>query len=348
MGTEELFEQIDHLLDRISAVELPQGEETGALGRFIRQRSRTTEFLQEADRILRDVEERFEAEETARPSQEADPEDTLVDIGHMISTEMAAQGLADLAFIARGDLRACLQDLRAAGEEDPWRVASVMDRSLRRIRRGLISVESAICEFEGREGPIRFWGDLDTSLEIRRLYGELRREAKALDEDGGASEPAQRIEQIAGRFTDLASHRIYPLLRIDDRQQIRRLHRRMRRFLLDAEGPEGEGSEAGQRLWQDVVGFVSLLSAVNQREELRQHDRSVVDRAYKKLFGGRGVAFLSEGLLRELRALQGLDEELDELILRPDSHPLGSWQGPLGRLRTRFLSKPKESPSPFN
>ncbi len=344
MGTEELIEQIDDLLDRVSAMESPKAEETGALGRFLRQRPRTMELLQEGERILREVEERFEKEEAVRSAQEGKGDDSLVDIGYMISTEMAAQGLADLAFIARGDLRACLQDLRTAGEEDPWRVASLMDRSQRRIRRGLISVESAICEFEGRDGPIRVWGDLDTSLETRRLYGELRREAKALDVEGDADDPTRCIEQIASRFSDLASHRLYPLLRIEDRQQIRRIYYRMRRWSQER---SEESAEEGQRLWQDVVAFISLLGAVNQREELRQHDQALVERTLKRLFGGGGVAFLSESLLRELGALRGLDEELDELILHPDSHPLVRWQEPLERLRTTFLNRHQEALSPF-
>ncbi|MCB1033495.1 MAG: hypothetical protein KDD47_06640, partial [Acidobacteria bacterium] len=89
------------------------------------------------------------------------------------------------------------------------------------------------------------------------------------------------------------------------------------------------------------------LGAVNQRQELRQHDRSLINRAYKDLFGRRGVAFLSDALLMELRALEGLDEELDELLLRPDDHPLGTWRKPLDRLRASLMSPQREVLSPF-
>lgn len=342
MGTEGLLEELDHLLDRVSVIEYTSAEETGGLNAFIEERPRALELLSEGDDLLHRVEDRFQKNDVGK-SQEKIPDDSLVDIGEMISTEMAAQGLADLAFIARGDLRACQQDLRATEGKDSWRIASVLDRTLRRLRRGLISVESAICEFEGREAPVRAWGDLETSLAIRRLYGELRREVQVLESaDGPAID--ERLERIAGRFEELASHRIYPLLRIEDRQQIRRLHGRMRRWLKRR---ETEPPESGHRLWQDVVGFVALLGAVNQREELRQHDRLLVNRAYKNLFGRRGVAFLSDALLRELRTLEGLDDELDELLLRPDDHPLASWQAPLGRLRTHLMSFHQESLTPF-
>ena len=340
MSTEELFEQLDHLLDRVSAIDFASAEETGALGQIVRQRPEALGLLQEGDDLLREVEERFEGEEADRSSSDAAPSDSLLDIGHMISTEMAAQGLADLAFIARGDLRACIQDLRGADTQDPWKLAALMARSVRRLRRGLISVESAIFEFEGQEAPIRVWGDLDTSLEVRKLYGEIRRQVRALD-DASEAEVSQRIEEVAGRFSELASHRIYPLLRIEDRQEIRQIHRRMRQWLRDRD------EEAGERLWEDIVGFVALLGAVNQREELRQHDRRVVNRAHKRLFGSRGVAYLSESLLKELRSLEGLDEELDQLLLDPDNYPLATWQEPLGRLRTNLRGLQGAVTTPF-
>ncbi|MCB1037607.1 MAG: hypothetical protein KDD47_27495, partial [Acidobacteria bacterium] len=185
MGTERLFDQIDDLLDQVSAIDVTSSEDTGSLSEFVRERPRTLELLQGGEEVLRQVEERFDAAGFKAPGEAPVASDSLFEIGEMISTEMAAQGLADLAFIARGDLRACFQDLRSADARDFWRLASLIDRALRRLRRGLISVESAMCEFEGRKAPIRVWGDLDTSLEIRRTYGELRREAQELDTSEG-------------------------------------------------------------------------------------------------------------------------------------------------------------------
>ena len=333
MGTKTLLQRIAGFLDLASesGVNLPEVEM-----REVEERvPGVLELLDSAYEALADVQTTFEDEAFVRAAEEAAEQgDSLVEIGALISTQMAAQEVADLAFVAGGDLRRCAEEVRYAwAAADPWQTAAAADKGLRHLRKGLISVESAMHEFEGREAPMRVWFDLEVSLEVRHHYGVLRRAVLAAD-GIAATDPEAALGLFLGHLSKLRASPIYSLLRFADRRGMQHLIQRIQRS-------EGARSFAGRRrLWEDVLGFVELLAQVNQREEIQDHDRQVIDRAYKALFEARqGAAGLSDDLLADLRKVAGRDDELALLVQEPDRFPLARWEKPLARLQEHLTAR---------
>ncbi|MCH9650026.1 MAG: hypothetical protein K0U98_17450 [Deltaproteobacteria bacterium] len=332
MESERLLERLDTVLRRTAEMNLTVPEETGDLGKILKQVPELRYLLSCSVELLSEIDTYYESKEAGGTA--SGTTDSLVDIGALISSELAARGISDMAFVARGDLQTCLRDLEQAKKmSESWQLASQCDRGQRRLRQGLIAVESAIHEYEGREGPLRVWFDLETSLEIRSLYGNLRRDLLWL----GASESedlAELLEAASQRFTDLRSLPVYPLLRIHDRRAMRRLYHRICQW---KESGEAQSVKEGERIWQDVLAFAELLVQVNRRQELQEHDRRLVRNSFHHLFGRRrGVVAVSETFLEQIRGLLGLDDELDTLILNPNSFPLSAWTSPLKRLNKQL------------
>jgi len=338
MGTKDLLQRIASLLELASkcTVDLPEV----TMREIEEQVPMVLQLLDESHAALSQVQNLFEddafvakAEEAAAGAAEQD--DSLIEIGALISTEMAAQEVADLAFVASGDLRRCAQEVRTArSAKDPWQTAAGADKGLRHLRKGLISVESAIHEFEGREAPIRAWFDLDVSLEVRRHYSALRRAVMAA-EGTAETDPRAALRMFQDLLAKIRASSVYSLLRYSDRRVMHHLMQRIQRS-------EGARSFSGRRrLWEDVLGFVQLLAQVNQREEIKDHDRQIIDHAYKTLFRSRrGAAHLSEDLLESLRKVAGRDDELALLVEEPDRFPLARWEKPLARLQEDLTSRP--------
>lgn len=84
---------------------------------------------------------------------------------------------------------------------------------------------------------------------------------------------------------------------------------------------------------------------VNDREELREHDRQVVTSIYRLLFDPkRPTKQLSTSQLKELERLAGHDDELDQLIRLANERPVEDLRAPLERLRSQ-LRRPFEGPT---
>ncbi|MDY7093184.1 MAG: hypothetical protein SX243_09455 [Acidobacteriota bacterium] len=339
MTTTVLQEHLDELLQRADGMDFTVSEETQRVPAITEVVPGVRDLLDSAVEVLRAIQQLYESDAVLQKvvPEDSDP-DSLTDIGVLISTEMAARGIADLAFVARGDLMACRQELAKAVErESYWQMASRCDTGYRHLRRALISVESAIYEFEGREPPRRPWVDLSTSLEIREAFGGLRRSV-LVDENDPALDVEARLHRMAERLVALRGERYYPLLRFDDRVAVRRLYQRI------VEWQEGRADEevTGQRLWRDVVGFAELLRQINHREELREHDIRTVATLLQKL-GPRGTSPkpLSEKAQEELFSLRGLDNELDGLLevmeSSPDESPPDELRTELERLQRSML-----------
>ena len=284
--------------------------------------------------LLQAAQEHYERFGTIADEQVDDVE-SLDDIGRLISSEIAGQEITDLLFLARTELKGTLQDLIASvDQEDFLRVASSCDSGLRTLKRTLIAAESAIYEFEGLEPPMRQWSDLEISLQTRRLYADLRRHVLAGPKPNDGT-LADRLAGAHDRLDRLRDQELYPLLRFDDRVTMRELRRRIGGWVIR----EPHDLVDGHRLWQDLTGFAALLHAVNHRQELRQHDRAMLRRAFHQLFGrGPHPADIPEDLHFQLDALHGLDDELDDLLLRRDRTDLGRWRQVLSRLLHRLSS----------
>ncbi len=338
MRKDELLERIGDLIDQTQAVDFTIPEDTGYftidddLVRQVRQ------VIRLAADLIREIMEFYDVagDHEGEISTDSDTE-FLKEIGAQIASQMAVQEVTGLAFVSRGRLLD-MQDALAGAIEtrNIWKVASCADAGLRSAGRSLIALESAIREYEGLPAQYRCWQSIDDTLDIRRLYGQFRR-AILRGDTPESEELTARLRHAADRIADLRNLDIYPLLRIDDRLEIRRLQKRILSWL------EGEGEdrqEDGERLWEDLTSFARLLAAINHREELCEHDRLAVTGIFRRLFeGGPVPERISKEHLVILEPLLGRDDDLDHIILHPEEHRIEDLRPPLERLREE-LGKP--------
>lgn len=298
-------------------------------------------LLERGVELLRAVERHYDPGQFEEP--EDDEADTLINIGLQISAEFAVRDLNDVAFFARNELRSCLERLEAAAaaqKHGEMALASSCEASIRRLRKALVSVESTMFEFEGQDAPQRKWYDVEVSLQIRKLYWNLRRETSRLD----PGQPlADRLRAVLYRIVAFRELNVYPLLRVDDRVALRQLLSRILEWLHS----ESRGEAEGQHIWRDLEAFAGLLVQVSHRQELRDHDLALLRRAQHQLFPyeGRSPRTMPPGLHAELQKLLGLDAELDRLILAGDRGRVETWRAPLERLQRSLTQPPDPVPA---
>ncbi len=330
------------LLRRIDEADFHVSEETERISLVEDFVPKVSELLQAGVDMLRETQAWYESDDALEGAADRDDGDSLSEIGALISTELAASNIADLAFVARGGLRICLDELKsAAAKRHIFMIASGCDTGMRRLRKALMSVESAIAEFEGAPQPMHRQEDLETSIETRRAYGRLRQCIL------GTGQPddrqlGRRLQEIAEHFVKLRTLAIYPLIRIGDRLEMRGLYKRIQ---LWRQQPDRDLVE-GHRLWVDLSGFARLIQEINNREELGEHDRLLLTKVWHQLFGKRDVSEVTADLLEELRRLEGRDEDLDQLLSDPGAYPAEAWRETLERLRRTLEAQPQQQPVP--
>ena len=324
-GFSELAERLTRLVAEVEGADVRVPEDSALISLAADLVPKITHLLREGIDLLVDVESSYGS---ARRAGDEDP-DSLSQIGLQISAEFAARDLNDMAFFARSDLKNALEVLisSATHKHNQMTLASNCESGLRRLRKALISVESAIYEFEGEAPPERHWFDVEVSLQIRKLYWNLRRETVGR----GSGKPTEaRLRAVLYRILAFRELSVYPFLRVDDRVHLRRLLKR----ILDWLNGDEQGETEARRLWQDLASFAEILVQVSHRQELRDHDLRLVARAYRTLFPlGARRRTVPEDLLCEMQALLGLDDELDRLILGGAPRPVEVWREPLKRLQ---------------
>ena len=337
MDREGLLRRVEALIEKTQEVAFVVPEETGYFSIDDDLVPRVRRLIEKVIELMRDLTRFYDAESAADGDgdEAREDDDFLKDIGAQISSELAAREVSNLAFVARGQLTEMQDSLCGALEnKQVWAVASHADTGLRRAGKALIAVETAIRDYEGLPARDRRWSDLGDSLETRRLYAQFRRAILRSGERRSGVDVAARLRSAATRIAILRNLEIYPFLRIDDRRTIKKLHQRIAAW-LNGEGDSSE--EDGERLWQDLISFARLLLKVNNREELCEHDRQVLNSLHRMLFSPRRpVRRLDESHLKQLEKLVGRDDELDELILQAREHPVEDLRPPLERLQQQL------------
>lgn len=340
-GFSEYSRRFADLIREVESFDVRVPEDSALIGLASDLVPKVVHLLREGIDLLEKVEAFYDPD---RNQPERPPDgDTLHHIGLMISSEFAARDLIDVTFFARSELRSSYEHLmksatrRAKGrpEEDQLTLASNCEAGLRALRKAMVSVESAVYEFEEREAPKRQWYDVELSLQIRKLYWNLRRETE-LAEGGGVQDLEGRLRQVLYRIMAFRELSVYPFLRVDDRVNLRQLLKR----ILDWLNGERRDSTEARRIWQDLTGFAEILVQVSHRQELQDHDRELVGRVYYRLFRHADLHHMPDGLIREMESVLGLDSELDELISSKVKN-LERWREPLRRV----LSKLKRAPT---
>lgn len=293
-------------------------------------------LMEETLELTRELGDLYDAESHEAPLEDAGAEDDFLrEIGAAISSELATREVSNLAFVVRAQMMETYEALVSAlANRYAWVVASHADAGLRRVSRGLITLESAMREYEGLAPAERRWHDLKDSLETRRLYGQFRRAILRSEQNAG-EDLTTRLRGAANRIAILRDLKIYPFLRIYDRLSIRRLQKRILGWLERPEEPPKD--EEGRQLWSDLVSFAELLVQVNNREDLREHDRKTVSRLHRVLFEARQTPQrILPSHLADLELLLGRDEDLDRIILSPNQFGVEDLREPLERVQSQL------------
>lgn len=217
--------------------------------------------------------------------------------------------VGDVASMARWELRNVRAELVSLQtDSEPDDVLATMAKARHRTVSSLVAVEEALCRREGlpsRLAPLAD-GELNRSLALRAAWAEFRGAVRAGGTPDESMLPAQlitaaRLLQKLGEGPERRS------LRIHDRGHVRGLLDRIERWIG---GEDGWSAESGARLWADLTAFAELLGQINNRSELRGHDRKV---ATELLLVLPSVGPSAEAL-DALRSLRGRDEALDALL----------------------------------
>lgn len=322
--------RLNDLIAQVESADVRVPEDSALISLATDLVPKVTHLLREGVELLNDVETSYGQQAAATRAEDLD---SLNQIGLQISTELATRDLVDMTFFARCDLKNCLEVLITAAthKQNQMTLASNCEAGLRRLRKALISVESAVFEYEGRKAPERQWFDIEVSLQIRKLYWNLRQETGIQGDDDQPLEA--RLRAVLYRILAFRELSVYPFLRVDDRVNMRRLLKR----ILDWLNSDERDDAVARRLWQDLASFAAILVQVSHRQELQDHDLRLVRKAYRTLFpfGARRQAAL-EDLIAEMQSLLGLDEELDRLITARPMPPVESWRKPLQRLQNQL------------
>lgn len=345
MNPKALLERVTAQIDRSQGVQIMVPHDTGCISLGDDFLHGIDTLLEESIELMQEVVVCYEAK-TGKTAPVAagggdDPEAGLMEIGAQIASELATREIADLAFFgrrqlvdARGNLQRARDRQRSRERDNVWEIISHADTGLRRMGKALIALESAMREYEGLAPIERHWEDLEDALEIRRTYGQFRRAILRGGEELGPAGPAGQLRNAARRIAILRDRKIYPYLRIDDRRQIRSFQKQIAAWL---ERTDEAADEDGGRLWQDLVAFSRLLTQVNHREELREHDRELVARTIYRLFTHRPPpSEMPAEVLASLDSLFGRDDQLDQMLLQPHAHPPADWREPLMRIQTQL------------
>ena len=236
----------------------------------------------------------------------------------------------EIAFIALLELRQREERLERVGpEQGTAPLLGECDSSLRRIRKALSAVDAAIANVAGVPPLLVFTSEVEVSLAVRRAYAKFRARLHAL----GDPTPADlhvRFRAVGTMIAVLVGWNVYREMRVHDRLVLRDLQRRILDWLRDTP-TETRGD--GLRLWQDLTACVEMFSLVNRRQELVEHDGAVVRDSLLRL---RKAAAVDDQTCAQLESLDGLDQELDDLLAERPRPSVSRIVGVLERLTYQF------------
>lgn len=237
--------------------------------------------------------------------------------------------LLDVFRVARAELLERLRRIEEICEsDDELMLISAAMAALGTVRRVTIVVENALAVCEGLTAALSCMDDAERALALRRLFVELGHKLN-VHQPPDPESVGQRLRATASVIADLFGNNIYAELRASDRIQLHRLQEKLLGWLGGADDFDPEPALA---LWGDLATFVELLGQINSRQELIEHDRSVLRDATRELFSGDAAPEVIPDRLAEMLAtLEGRDVEIDRLLRVPVLDP-SKWRAPLERL----------------
>ncbi|HEY2735818.1 MAG TPA: hypothetical protein VGI70_17595 [Polyangiales bacterium] len=246
----------------------------------------------------------------------------------------------EVAFMAQMELGQREERLERATIH--WEIAALLgecDSSLRRLRKSLNAVGLTIARVLDVPAPAEYRSELESSLATRKaLKGFRKRVTK-----GGEPTPSQlrdRFSFITNQIEILVSWDMYAGMRVRDRLLLRSLQERALQWLRGVNATP----ESGMRLWQDIAACVEMFSLVSRRQELVEHDAALLTRCLSELQAHDAEELVDSAFVKQLRAMEGFDPELDAL-LEQRSLQVAGLRTVLERLAKPFTPSPGDHTS---
>lgn len=221
---------------------------------------------------------------------------------------------------------------RVVSEVDPEesgreRVLTIVAEAKGVTTQALINVERALCADSHREPQLGEFLSLEDSLEIRRVYGKMRRALLKFERHKEAPSHAEvvaRLRRAGTSFVQLRGHDCYQNLRVEDRFEFDRLWDRVYGWLQTESA--GENTYAGWLIWEDILNFVELIGSINFQQELREHDIALASRMLPRFDERDAQDPLGEELAAELSRLSGYSPVIDALIEQGPDASVDDWR----------------------
>lgn len=304
---EQLRSQLVAITHDALRLDIRDFEEVSAKQLVAELSPRVASLLERALAVLAEVLRWYDRASDAAPGPDSDSFDFGLAVDELLAheRESPATKIADLAFIASGELRQRRARVAAhTATLDAWEIVCDCGSAVRRVVKSLGAIELAVCEVEHLERVLAFDSELEVSLQTRRLYKKVWRSTRAV----GEVEPSNARHALRKAGTLVATivgRDVYCRLRERDRFQLRALQRRVLEWLRD----ENPDARAGVRLWEDFASFAEMLRQVSNRQELVKHDVNALRLARQSLEAGNVT-----GASALLARLDGLDDELDAAL----------------------------------
>ena len=185
------------------------------------------------------------------------------------SLPQAPLHLGDLAFIMRMEMLHKQRALRNALHGPRIALLSECESCKRRLQKSLWSLSACVSGEVPALAPV---SNIQRSLLVRQCYAKFRSQVLLLPPLKPTEESLRKNLRVAGTLIAmLVGSNGYPYFRVSDRHQVASLQRRILSALS-----EPTAVTTGSRVLQDFKAFVELLSLVNHRQELKEHDTHYV------------------------------------------------------------------------
>lgn len=257
------------------------------------------------------------------------------------SNRMSLDVIEEVAFMAQLELRQRAERLeRVTLDCEAATLLSDCDSILRRVRKSLNAVGSTIARALGVPALAEYTSELTSSLAVRKaLAGFRARVTKGGDPP--ENKLRERFSYISNQIEILVSWDIYSGMRVRDRLLLRSLQQRLLAWL----NGQKVSVEAGMRLWSDVSACAEMFALVNRRQELVEHDAAFLAQCTANLRAQPPDAAVDAAFFRSMRALDGLDTELDALLKRPPPPPVIQELLPVVERLHGSYSRPEQPPA---
>ena len=255
-------------------------------------------------------------------------------VDRLMARKEAGQSIADLAFVGKMELEHKRKRLKSLSiDNEVWEMIVIAASARRCVLKISTALEQAIAKACGQPSDREwFHTELEQSIRVRKLYASFRKNVIPVDQPGD-DQLASLLSNMEVQIYAVMGDECYEELRIGDRLLLREIQSRTAQWL---QTDSDKDIETARNLWQDIQGFVRILSSINMRAELQAHDRRTILDASRALTNRDPQKPFSEALRERLVELAGLDDELDVLICSDADTPAEQWEEILNRLRIQF------------